>query len=194
MITKVYNTPKFDSNYHVIELTNIQKFTFLYNNIIMLNELSMNNSFHADFKLGNVGWEDSNKMNVILIDYDIDTIQKLDNMNKTITVNNGVVTEINFASTYIPEYIKVNNNTIRSLPLEQYIKYSIGGLYEIIKKLNIKYNFSTVNIDFSDKIKVLDANDMGKSLNLLNKNFDSIPTYDEMITIFNWLYKSNLIA
>lgn len=108
IITKVYNTPSFDKKYYVIDLSNLQKFFFLYNNVVMLYDLYKNNSFHADYKIGNVGWEDNKKMNVILIDYDIDTIQKVDNLNHEIIINsNGYISSIKYPSTYIPEFLKM---------------------------------------------------------------------------------------
>jgi len=191
VITKVYNTPVFDKKYNLIGLSNIQKFSFLFNNVNMLNNLAKNNSFHADYKIGNVGWEFDADMNVILIDYDISTIQKLDKLNHQIKVNNGYVTGIEYPSTYIPEYLKMGKG-IKSIPVEQYIKYSIGGLNNIIKVLNIEFTDEQIvlppNITRSQKITKLITNDLGKSLNLSSPNYDDIPDYDEIITILGWLF------
>jgi len=195
IITKSYNTPIFDASYNITNLKNVQKYIFLYNNVIMLNTLSKNNSFHADYKIGNVGWEDPLKMNVILIDYDIDTIQQLNNTNSKIGIKNGLVTSIYFPSTFIPGYIK-NGNRINAVPVEQYIKYSIGGLNQIIQSLNISFTQKTIkiseNLAPNRKITTLNLNDLGTSLHLTNPNYDLIPTYDEILNILMFI-KSYII-
>ena len=198
IITKIYNTPTFDNYYNVTGLTNIQKFTFLYNNILMLDNLAKNNSFHADYKIANIGWENPEKMNVILIDYDIDTIQSIDSTNKKIVVDtNGNVSSLLFPSTFIPEYIK-RNNGILSVPIQQYIKYSVGGLDQIIKTLNISYTTQFVKLPSTlatgGKIYVLNLEDLSTSLHLTSKNYDTIPTYSEMLVILNWIFISKLVV
>jgi hypothetical protein len=191
IITKVYNTPTFDDTYHVIGLTNIQKFTFLYNNLVMLYDLHNQKSFHADYKIGNVGWDDNTKMDVILIDYDIDTIQHVDNLNHKFIIHNGYVTSIKFPSTYIPDFIK-DGNGIKSVPLEQYRKYSIGGLHNIMQVLNIEFTEKEIELPVdlvsAQKIKKINTSQLGKSLNLLTKDYNDIPEYSEMLAIFGWLY------
>jgi len=158
IITKVYKTPSFNDKYYVIGLSNMQKYTFLYNNLVMLRDLVNNKSFHADYKIGNVGWDDDAKMDVILIDYDIDTIQHIDNLNNKFVIYNNKVTSIRFPSTYIPEYIR-DGQGIKSVPLEQYIKYSIGGLYNIIQVLAIQFNEKEIdlpqNLVECQKIKII---------------------------------------
>jgi hypothetical protein len=197
IITKVYKTPKFDTNYYVLELKNIQKYRFLYNNIVMLSDLANNKSFHADYKIWNVGWENDDTMNVILIDYDMDTIQNVDKLNNKFVIHNGYVTSIRFPSTYIPEYIKEGTG-IKSVPLDQYIKYSIGGLHNIINVLNIKFNESIIdlppNLINNQKITKIYANDLGRSLNLTSKDYDDIPKYSEMLVILGWLYLNKKIT
>jgi hypothetical protein len=162
----------------------------------MLHELEKNKSFHADYKIGNVGWDDSETMNVILIDYDIDTIQNVDKLNNKFVLKNGYVTSIKFPSTYIPEYIKKDIG-IKSVPIEQYIKYSIGGLNNIIRVLNIKFIEEIINLPIlvaNQKIKKINTSKLGTSLNLLSKNYDDIPNYTEIIAILGWLYLNNKIV
>jgi hypothetical protein len=196
IITKIYKMPVFDKNYYIVNLTNLQKYLFLYNNVVMLNELFKNKSFHADYKIGNVGWDNSKNMNVILIDYDIDTIQHVDKLNTKIIINNGIVTSIRFPSTYIPEFIK-NGNGIKSVPVDQYLKYSIGGLNNVINLLNIHFTKKDVNLPSNlvkhPKIKKIETSYLSKSLNLQSKNYDDIPDYDEIIAILSWLYINHLI-
>jgi hypothetical protein len=195
VITKVYQTPLFNNLGYVTELSNQQKFKFLYNNIVMLDELQKNNCFHADYKIGNVGWESSDKMNVILIDYDINTIQNVNESNPKIKINdNKIVVNISFPSTYIPEYLK-HGDGIKAIPLNQYIKYSIGGLYNIFKVLNVQYNFDTLEIDFlsNRNITILDSKDIGNSLHLTNTNYDLIPRFSEIKNVFDMLIKNRQI-
>jgi hypothetical protein len=56
--------------------------------------------------------------------------------------------------------------------LYQYIKYSVGGLYNIFKVLNIQYNFDILpcNLLIKRGITKLDSRDIGKSLHLTEKN------------------------
>jgi len=197
VITKIYNTPSFDKYGYAIGLSNLQKFAFLYNNVVLLYELHQNNSFHADFKIGNVGWEDGNTMNVVLIDYDIETIQILDKLNQDIITNSqGYITSIRYPSTYIPEFFK-DGDGIKSIPAKQLLKYSVGGLHNIIKVLNIEFTSTEIdlptNLVESQKISKLYSSDLGKSLNLLNKDYDSIPEYSEILAILGWLYLNKKI-
>jgi hypothetical protein len=188
VITKVYETPKFDKFGYVTGLTNKQKFKFLYENVLMLYELELNNSFHADYKIANVGYEDSNKMNVIAIDYDIATIQPVTYTNPKMKENkNGIVIGISFPSTYIPEYLK-DGKGIKAIHLEKYIKYSVGGLYNIFKVLNIQYSFNTIQYNLNHRnIYVLNSKDIGYSLHLTNPNYDLIPSYYEIINALLFL-------
>ena len=211
VITKVYQTPIFTNLGYVTELSNQQKFKFLYNNVVMLDKLQQNNCFHADYKIGNVGWENSDSMNVIMIDYDINTIQNVSESNPKIKTNKGalpltegsqslaegsqsLVMNISFPSTYIPEYLK-HGKGIKAIPLEQYIKYSVGGLYNIFQVLNIQYTFDTLPIDLlpSNNITTLDSKNLGKSLNLTSSNYDSIPTYKDILNVFDMLIKNRYI-
>jgi hypothetical protein len=196
VITKIYETPKFDKNYHVIELSNKQKFKYLYENVVMLDKLQQNNCFHADYKIGNIGWGKSYIMNPVLIDYDINTLQYVGKSNEKIKVNNNnIVVQILFPSTYIPEYLK-SGSGIKAIPLDQYIKYSVGGLYNIFQVLNIKYNFDTLPCDLLKhrNITVLDSKNLGKSLHLLDTNYELIPRYYEIIKVLDMLRLNNYVA
>jgi len=191
IITKVYNIPKFDAVYNIINISNPKKFLFLYNNIIMLNKMYKNNDFHADYKIANVGWEDNEKMNVILVDYDDGTIQKANGSNSDLSIINGKVHTVYFSSTYIPEYIRNGDAGIKPIYTpEQFKMYSIGGLDEIIRFLNIKFSKKIIDLPINLQtkyIKFINTESLGSSLNLDNKNIDLIPTYDEMIKIIDHL-------
>jgi hypothetical protein len=202
IITKTYNTPIYDKNYNIINITNMQKFLFLYSNISMLNKLYLNQAFHADYKIDNVGWEDNEKMNVIWIDYDDGTIQKARNDNDNFNLITNNVKNYYFTSTYIPEYLKnINydegkdfdedtNNTIKQMPLAAYNMYSVGGLANIIYYLEIKFTKNKIilppNLYFK-QIKSINTNKLSTSLYLDNTNLDLIPTYEDMLKILDYI-------
>jgi len=213
-ITKLYNVPKYDNYISIINLNNSEKFKFLYNNVVMLKKLADNNEFHADYKIDNVGWDDPIKLNVIMIDYDDETIQEASNKNKNLhLLPNNKIDLIFFSSTYIPEYLK--NKNICTLPdnsqkigypcvlpnyaPEQFVKYSIGGLYNIIQSLNIKFNVPNIDIPLSlsitkRRIRKINTNDLAAALQLNNIDYESIPTYEEIIDLFDHIRVSNYIS
>jgi len=194
-ITKLYNIPSLDINNYVNNLSNIKKFVFLYNNIVMLKKLADNNEFHADYKIANVGWEDDAKLNVILIDYDDETIQEASSINKKFKTNSmGIVNDFYFASTYIPEYLSDGKGGIlaKCLPA-QFIKYSVGGLYMIIAHLNIKFKQSVIQLAVNSQNIIFNLNHLGESLKLNSKDYNSIPSYDYMISILEAIPTNALI-
>jgi hypothetical protein len=216
-VTKLYNIPKYNDQYVITNLTNLQKFNFLYNNIVMLKKLADNNEFHADYKIGNVGWDNTDTLNVIMIDYDEDTIQEATVKNRMLHLNKqnkqNKVDIIYFSSTYIPEYLKnINECTlpdnskrvgypcvIPNYTPEQFIKFSVGGLHTIIQTLDIQYNTSLINIPTTLSINKrgisnLDTNNLENSLNLNNINYDLIPTYVEIIELFDYIRNKNYIS
>jgi len=130
-----------------------------------------------------------------MIDYDINTIQMDNAQNPKIKMDtNGMVIQILFPSTYYPEYLKDGNN-IKAIPLYQYIKYSVGGLYNIFQVLDIKYDFDTYPCDLLSNrgITILDSKDLGKSLHLTNSNYDLIPRFNEIINVLNLLEKHTYV-
>ncbi len=139
IITKIYNTSK---TIKINEFTKENKIKFLRNNIIMLSELQKNNCFLGDYKLSNIGWDD--ELNIFLIDYDSDTIIKID--DKIFSLNSKIpgVKNLAFIVTYIPNYLTVNkkykSNDVNNLDILKYDKYSIGGLIKIIEGLEIDNN------------------------------------------------------
>ena len=179
IITKKYNTPIFkdeeeedDDEYIITNMTNKQKFLFLLNNIQMLSDLQKNNQFHSDYKLSNLGWENNETMNVILIDYDSKTIQTISKDIISEHTNKHDEFELKFPVTYSPKYIGTGSK--RGWYKELYIKnfddfdkYSIGGLIDVIQKLNIKY---TKQVNLIQLLK------------LESINYDEIPMYDVMYT------------
>ena len=201
-ITKIYNTATFDENNIVNNLTNYYKFKFLYNNIVFLKKLADNNEFHADYKIANIGWDDVSTLNVIMIDYDDETIQKALPTNKKLNDDSrGYITYQTYSSTYIPEYLKdENDNLLPKYTADKFIKYSVGGLYYIMAHLDIKYNQSSVKIPtnlntiISKHINTLDMKNLGDSLHLNHKNYNMIPTYDEILSILDYIRASGYVS
>jgi hypothetical protein len=183
-ITKFYNLVYTDAS----NLTNTQKFTFLYNNINMLKFFEENGYFHGDYKIDNIGFD--NDINPILIDYDEETLQIFSKSNKYLELDkDDNVINTTFKSSYIPKYIKQNNN----IHYSKYNKFSIGGLAELIWALQIK--FIKTPIEIPDKLSVkstrklisLSDNNLENDLNLNSINYDLIPTYSELLEILDWL-------
>ena len=188
IITKKYNT-----DYRL--LSNKQKFIYLKNIVKILDEFILKNLYWADLKIANVGWEYNNEMNPILIDYDMNTILNVNQKNDT-------------TSTYKPSY-----KLSVGLEKNNYDKFSIGGLWDIISNLNIKFNKNnyiyndtkifpniTINVDTTSTFNFL------KSLNIKGYqydnppkeseylNYDNIPTYDIILKILNSLESNNYIS
>lgn len=199
-ITKIYNTLS-KKNVHL--LSNKQKLKFVLQNIKMLNALASNGYIHCDYKLDNVAYDNPDEMNVILIDYDITTLQQLVKTNKLIQfTHDNMVNTIVVSSTYPPMYISNNLelkypiNVFFKLPLSKWDKYSIGGLIDIINTLNIKYNFDTIKIPpelSNGKVDVLMSRHIVHFLKLNDTTYDTIPTYKELYNIFTYLYDKRFI-
>jgi hypothetical protein len=151
IITKEYFTPIYNVNRQIVNMTNVEKYIFLYNNVKMLAELKKKNMFHADYQISNIGW--NNSVDVVLIDYDLDTIQEVSSENALLEKKNIdgsiYITKFNknFIPTHIPIYIAkyadiINGKLVTKpdtlLPLSYFNKFSIGGLAHIINELNIE--------------------------------------------------------
>jgi len=151
LITKPYNT---DISTFTLE----QKYKFLKNNIQMLLDLRLQNCFHSDYKLANIGWD--NNLNLVLIDYDKYTIMKID--PSLILKINSDKYRLSFPFTYIPEYLKSKNQYyVNSTEYTKYDKYSVGGLATLISKLQLPNDLVT---EFK-----------------LNNSYDNILTYEQML-------------
>lgn len=200
-ITKIYNTLSYKS---IAKLTNKQKIKFLLENIKMLDYLASNNYIHCDYKIDNIAYDDPETMNVVLIDYDITTLQPLVQSNPKFTFDdNNNVNALYVSSTYPPTYIRGSSpiefpvNVEYKLPLQQWDKYSIGGLVDIIESLNITYNFSKITLSpglTNGKIRDLISSNVVDSLKLNSINYKSIPTYKQLYDIFRYLNNNNYIA
>lgn len=154
IITKQYNT-----DYSTFTLP--QKYIFLINNVQMLLDLRKQNCFHSDYKISNIGWDDS--LNIILIDYDKNTIMKItDKIIKKVRDSKQIMTKLTFARTYVPNYlINANKIYVNPLPIEQFDKFSVGGLVKIIEHLELPINLVS---EFK-----------------LNDSYENIFTYEQML-------------
>jgi hypothetical protein len=176
----------------------------------MLHTLAANNYIHTDYKITNIGWEDNEIMNVILIDYDYDTLLKLDeNDTYNFVKENGLIRLSQFSTTYHAPYLSnyydastrqytYDEDKIKTDRINTYTKYSIGGLINIIETLDIKYNFNELQKNdppyfifmihpyYGDdrSITTIYASDIVSSLKLSSKFYDEIPTYEQLYKFF----------
>jgi hypothetical protein len=206
-ITKKYNSlpysaEEFNQKYN---LSNLQKLKFLISNINMLNMLYNNNSFHADYKPANVGWENDDTMNVILLDYEKSTIINTTDDSYFMKTKKDTIRPhpYNFVFTqgFEPFYIsdKFGWNASKS---SEYDKWSIGGLTALIFYLNIEYNTSDVinfpptisNLTLDPNIKTEDTAIASNFLHLYSKTYDDVPSYDELGRIFTYIIDNKLYA
>jgi len=201
IITKKYYMPSLNDDYVVDNITNKQKFLFLKNNIKMLQTLQDNNTFHADYKIENVAWENSQTMNVIMVDFDEKTLQVADESNENFIMEDGSLSDKNFYPTYMPKYLLVDSEDEDGEPTtnydfnpDTYIKLSIGGLVNIIDCLDIK--FTEKSIKLSDelveelakrKIKRINTENLSTSLHLDSLKYDLIPRYQEILRILDFI-------
>jgi len=162
------------------KLNNKNKFRYLKNIVILLDELYKKNLYINDLKITNIGWKNNYDLIPIMIDYDEFTLL---NFNDCIYEK----------STYLPPYelMCVPNN---------YNKFSIGGLANIIENLAIEYRPIKQTESKLNRGKEIDTNDLDKSLNILKisstdfeiKNFKYIRyedtlDYSEILAILNYL-------
>jgi hypothetical protein len=192
IITRKYNVPLFDALDNITNIDNPKKFLFLYNNIVMLHKMFLNREFHADFKIANIGWNNNDLMDVILIDYDGQTIQKAikDNTNFEIYYAD-VVQNFYFPYTYIPEYLKGGEFLkIKHTPYELFNMYSVGGLIQVINSLRIKYSIPIIDLPpelQTKNIVSINTSNIGSSLNLDSTNYALIPSYENMLKILDFI-------
>lgn len=181
-------------------LGNARKLKFLLSNIQMLRDLYNNNSFCSDYKPTNIGWDNMFSMNVILLDYDPQSIIDIDdNRNFEITrdSDNNIESyniKFPFTSFFVPAYLKtgsskkfVSDVTDKAL----YKKWDIGGLSELIKYLDIEFlnvkHPERNGIKFSEFGIVFNIYNPTESLHLEDDDDDNIPSYDVLYSIFKYL-------
>jgi len=187
-ITKLYNTPVFNTSYDIINLTNLQKIKYLLNNLDMLNTLYENKYIHLDYKITNIAWENPDTMNVILIDYDNNTLFKIDSNDELFQFDETGKMRIAYSSTYVPQYL--SNDKYKLLRLN-WDKYSIAGFENIYNSLNIEYVSPTIDninppIKLNDRISFSNLNfsTILQDLKINDHRYELIPTYSELLEFF----------
>jgi len=222
ILTKVYGIPSIDDRINrVKDLSNDKKYKFLINNIKFLDKLQKNNMIHADYKIENIGWE-GDEMKVVMIDYDLDTLQLVDLDNKNIIkrkinrsgaedIDNYIMTEVNFISTYWPKYLfrtitrpKFRTELRTNKKVSELIKYSTAGLKQLIEVLDLQYTANFINnlplpateleIVTKRNISELSPTTIADNLNLDDISYDNIPRYEEILNVFEWLNRNGHIA
>jgi len=190
IITKVYNTPIFGSN-GITNMNNLQKYKFILNNVKLLMKLELNNEFLGDYKLGNIGWDNNYSMDVILIDYDVNTIIKI----SSDLLKYGSVTELTFPTSYPPKYIGEGDmigkySTLFINNTDKFDKYSVGGLSQIISTLDLKFNKSLIDLpthlQYND-IVLINTYALSFSLKLDSLYYDRVPSYTQIYNILVFL-------
>jgi hypothetical protein len=188
-ISKLYQTAKIDTNgpYDCIsELTNKEKYTLLIKNLIFLNKLQINNMFHSDYKIENIGWE--NNFDVIMIDYDQYTI---------LEANNSV--DLSFPTTFKPKWLR--RELLPNKKMREYsylIKWSVGGLKDFIYLLDLKFTSqilielpNTLLVYQNRNIRNLLPSVLASDLHLDHAHYRRVPRYNELIEVFEWLRINN---
>jgi hypothetical protein len=163
-------------------LKNKERFKYLKNIVILLDELYKKNLYINDLKITNIGWKNKYDLIPIMIDYDDLTLLNIDTCN--------------YRTTYFPPYeLKCEPNNFN--------KFSIGGLANIIEHLAIKYTPIKKTESTLNRGKEIDTNDLNKSLNILKKDDDEkdfkyIPyeetlDYSEILAVLNYLETNNFV-
>ena len=191
IITKKYNTLQLSGYPEVIinaDFTNVRKFEYLYENVVMLEKMQADKIFHSDYKPPNIGYDNPNTKPV-LIDYDFTTLLLATNPN--IYQNNGGYIDFIFpTSPYIePEYIKNKQVSYITRYPELFIKYSVGGLAQLMESLKIRFTtgFITLPVSLQTRgIKIITTN-LVASLQLNNTEYENVPRYSEIKAILDHL-------
>jgi hypothetical protein len=160
VLTKKYNVY---SKKTASILTNEQKFNLIISLLELLQKMYENKEFHADLKIENIGWND--KMDIILIDYDEDTIVKIDSGYLFLTSQKDKNFFQIIKTSTVPPYIR--NLDQKDIP--KYDMYSSMGVYNIIGHLQLK---------FKDNSYLLDVEPFTY---LTNTKYDLIPKYNILI-------------
>jgi hypothetical protein len=191
IITKVYNTP-IVNDMGITNMTNLQKFDFIINNIKLLIDLEKNNEFHSDFKITNIGWDNKDTMDVILIDYDENTIKKI---SKDLYIKKDDKYELTFPSSYPPKYIgsEIKPGVYSFLyikDISQFNKFSVSGLAQIINYLDVEFTDTLIKLPIKDEyhnIPNINTYSISSSLRLNDFLYENIPTYTQIYNIFIYL-------
>lgn len=122
-------TNKYNDYTQIEKLDLMQKNNFVYNMLVFLNKLKKNGIYYRDFKIHNIGFDDVDNLNFIVLDYD----------NKTLMHRNS------------RNFIDICSSLYR-IP----VNHNINLLSEINKSLsacNGSYNLLIERYDYPDEFK-----------------------------------------
>jgi hypothetical protein len=130
-------------------LSNKDKFVFLYNNIVMLNDLNQENYIHFDYKIQNIGFEiENDDIKVILIDYDEKTLQELtlNNPNFNLDEKTGYIyfENITYTPSLLPQWIE------KVRKIKYFAKFANAALLNVILDLDINFKINDYFINIYD--------------------------------------------
>jgi len=173
-------------------LTTKQKYSFLINNLDMLIKIYNDNCFITNFDINSIGWESYNKMNVKFIDYNYFSISNISHADVNLeTSGENIRFWSSTGPTLVPNYFK-NESTgrlgsIGPAKISQYNKFSIPGLINLIKKLDIQ--ISPPIIRDTKEIETIDQ--IISYLKLDSYNYDEVSDYSTIKTFFNTIPEYN---
>ena len=212
-VTKKYipfNWGKNAGKYIGFGLSNEQKFNLLVNIVQLLKSLYEKNIIHTDLKIDNISYDED--LVPIFIDYDKTTLQEVSLSNRELRIYGTNLTYFWFATTYFPNYLKYNVATFSyknyNIKQQNYLNlklYSIGGLTEIIRRLQIDflvneiiipttvYDFSKLTKKLSQNIYLDNPDNFILSLHLEYVNHAQILDYNEILIVLDYIKREGYV-
>jgi RIO-like serine/threonine protein kinase len=175
-------TKKYYTYSDLPRLTNKGKYIILQNLLILLHNMFNNNEFHCDLKIQNIGFTTSG--NIILIDYDQNTIRSIEDAEDFFKYKPGMKYYKEIITTYKPKYVIHDINHSVFDDACKYNMYSIAGLADCIIHLNIKLTDGTLLNStpiFNKVIKCIYRKDIPPDNELCEYNDYHDFTYDKLL-------------
>lgn len=122
-------TNKYNDYTQIEKLDLMQKNNFVYNMLVFLNKLKKNGIYYRDFKIHNIGFDDVDNLNFIVLDYDNETLMHRNSRN----------------------FIDICSSLYR-IP----VNHNINALKQINKSLSVcngSYNLLIEQYDYPDEFK-----------------------------------------
>lgn len=213
-ITKKYRPFNWSKNitgkYIGFNISNTQKFDLLINIVKLLKTFYDKNIIHTDLKIDNISFDED--LIPICIDYDKETLQEVSLKNSKLIINRNILSHFWFATTYFPNYFKQNISTFSYknyiIKPQHYLNlklYSIGGLTEIIRRLEIDfiidqidipidvYNYSISGKKLSQSIYLDNPNNFIQSLHLEYGDHTKILDYNEILIVLDYIKRQGYV-
>ena len=175
-------TEKYITYNDLPKIPNKDKLLILKNLLILLQKMYDNKDFHCDLKIDNIGF--TKDCNIILIDYDRNTIRSIANAKDFFEDNPGKKYYNEITTTYKPKYAVHDINHSVFDDACKYDMYSIAGLANCIIHLNIKLTDGTLLNStpiFNKVIKCIYRNDIPPDNELCEYNDYHEFTYDKLL-------------